>query len=204
VKRVGSRGARRIRNAPRLARTLHPLRCGGSKSMSTVSALSPTAAQAPSSTARAVRRERTILVIEDDEEMRRMLVHILSREGYEVVDVADATQALDWLGLCLVDGSLENIPALIVSDIRLPDLSGFELLEGLRCATVEVPVILITGFPSQETFEDAFELGAARVLSKPFALDDFRLSVYTVLDAWRAHRPVSYRDRTSGWTKLSP
>jgi DNA-binding NtrC family response regulator len=105
------------------------------------------------------------------------------------VAVADGDQALDWLGLCLFDGSLQNVPALIVSDVRLPHFSGLELLEGLLCASAEIPVVLITGFPSEETYAEAFELGAARVLAKPFALDALRLAVQNVLDA-------------PGWTKL--
>ena len=127
-------------------------------------------------------RERTILLIEDDTEMRRLLERTLARDGYTVVAVEDGDQALDWLGLCLFDGSLENVPALIVSDVRLPHFSGLELLEGLLCAAQEIPVILITGFPSEETYVEAFELGAARVLSKPFELDALRLAVSSVLE----------------------
>lgn len=136
-----------------------------------------------------LRCERTILLIEDDAEMRRLLARTLSRDGYEVVAVADGDEALDWLGLCLFDGSLRNVPALIVSDVRLPHFSGLELLEGLLCASAEVPVVLITGFPSEETYVEAFELGAARVLAKPFDLDTLRLTVQNVLGA-------------PGWTKL--
>src|SRR5262247_2471445 len=87
-----------------------------------------------------LRHERTILPIEDDTEMRRLLERTLVRDGYEVVAVGDGDQALDWLGLSLVDGSLENVPALIVSDVRLPHFSGLELLEGLLGAVSEIPV----------------------------------------------------------------
>jgi len=125
--------------------------------------------------------ERTILLIEDDVEMRRLLGRVLERDGYRVVAVADGDQALDWLGLCLFDGSLARVPALIVSDIRLPDFSGLELLEGLLCARARIPVILITGFPSEETYAEALELGAAQVLAKPFDLDALRLAVRTAL-----------------------
>lgn len=149
-----------------------------------------------------LRSERTILLIEDDEAMRRLLERVLSREGYEVVAVGDGDEALDWLGLCLFDGSLQNVPALIISDVRLPQFSGLELLEGLLCATADIPFILITGFPSQETYAQAFELGAARVLAKPFDLDTLRAAVFTVLEARSASPGVSMRERHSGWTKL--
>ncbi len=150
----------------------------------------------------ALRYERTILLIEDDAEMRKLVARVLERDGNEVVAVADGDQALDWLGLCLFDGSLENVPALIVSDIRLPQFSGLELLEGMLCATASVPVILITAFPSEETYAEAFELGAVRVLAKPFDLDTLRLAVRAVLDPRPAPPTLTLRDRRPGWTKL--
>jgi len=149
-----------------------------------------------------LRCERTILLIEDDVEMRRLVARVLERDGYEVVAVADGDEALDWLGLCLIDGSLEHVPALIISDIRLPQFSGLELLEGMLCATTDVPVILITAFPSEETYAEAFELGAVRVLAKPFELETLRLAVRAVLDAKPAPPTLSMRERTPGWTKL--
>jgi DNA-binding NtrC family response regulator len=112
-----------------------------------------------------------------------------------VVAVPDGDQALDWLGLCLFDGSLARVPALIVSDVRLPEFGGLELLEGLLCAVDDVPVILITGFPSTELYAEAFELGAARVLAKPFDLDALLGAVSSVLEA-RSARPD--RPRVSG------
>jgi DNA-binding NtrC family response regulator len=129
-----------------------------------------------------LRSQRTILLIEDDAEMRRLLQLALEREGYEVVAVSDGDQALDWLGLCLFDGSLARVPALIVSDVRLPEFGGLELLEGLLCAIDEVPVILITGFPSAELYAEAFGLGAARVLAKPFDMEALLGAVSTVLE----------------------
>ena len=149
-----------------------------------------------------LRWERTILLIEDDAEMRRLVSLVLERDGYDVVAVADGDEALDWLGLCLFDGSLEHVPALIVSDIRLPQFSGLELLEGLLCSTADVPVILITAFPSEETYAEAFELGAVRVLAKPFDLETLRLAVHAVLDPRPAPPTLTLRDRRPGWTKL--
>jgi len=149
-----------------------------------------------------LRCERTILLIEDDDEMRKLMERALTRDGYEVVAVADGDEALDWLGLCLFDGSLENVPTLIVSDVRLPHFSGLELLEGLLSAATEIPVVLITGFPSEETYAEAFELGAAHVLAKPFDLDALRLAVRRVLHAHSALATVPARERTASWTKL--
>ena len=146
-----------------------------------------------------LRSERTILLIEDDEEMRKLLQLALTREGYEVVALSDGDQALDWLGLCVVDGSLARVPALIVSDVRLPEFDGLELLEGLCCAIDDVPVILITGFPSDELYAEAFELGAARVLAKPFDLEALLGAVSSVLET-RSARPDRRRRPAPGGT----
>ena len=142
----------------------------------------------------AVRHANTILVIEDDAEMRRLLAHTLERAGYAVVTARSGSEAVDWLGLSVFDGSLENAPSLIVSDIRLPDFSGLDLLEAMIPTPEAVPVILITGFPSRETYAEAFDRGAARLLEKPFEMDALRLAVDDVLREQSAlARPSSTR-----------
>ena len=124
---------------------------------------------------------RVVLLIEDDGEMCRMLAGALRRDGYRVVEAADGDDALDRLGPWALEGNLEFAPDLIVSDIRLPYFSGLEILEGIQIAADVVPVILITGFPDQETLSKARELGAECVLSKPFDLGDFRAAVRSAL-----------------------
>lgn len=135
-------------------------------------------------------RESTILLVEDDDEMRRLLATVLRRDGHRVAEARDGEEALDWLGLCLFDGSLERIPSLIVSDVRLPNFTGIELLEGLLCAREAIPTILITGFPDAQIRADAEELGAECVMEKPFDLDELRAAVHTALHPEEA---ASYR-----------
>jgi len=65
--------------------------------------------------------------------------------------------------------------------VRLPYFSGLDILAGVSCAREPIPVILITGFPDQDTYEQAFELGARSVLAKPFRLDDLRGALWTAL-----------------------
>jgi len=144
-----------------------------------------------------VHHARTILVVEDDDEMRRLIARSLERAGYCVETARNGTEAVGWLGLRAPEGSLENVPALIVSDIRLPDFSGLDLLEVMVCALEDVPMILITGFPSRETYALAFELGAVRVLEKPFDLDALCAAVNSVLSerASTASRGVGPRRR---------
>ncbi|HEY8121730.1 MAG TPA: response regulator [Myxococcota bacterium] len=123
-----------------------------------------------------------VLLVEDDDEMRRLLAGALRRDGLRVVEAADGDDALDWLGPWALEGNLESAPDLIVSDIRLPYFTGLEILEGIQIAADRIPVILITGFPDQETTDRALALGAQCVLSKPFEIADFRSAVRRALN----------------------
>jgi DNA-binding response OmpR family regulator len=127
------------------------------------------------------RRRSTILLVEDDRDMRELLATTLRRDGYDVLECANGDDALDWLGPGVLDGDLERLPAAIISDVRLPYFTGLDILAGVSCAREPIPVILITGFPDQETYEQAFELGARSVLAKPFRLDDLRGALWTAL-----------------------
>jgi DNA-binding response OmpR family regulator len=124
---------------------------------------------------------RTILVIEDDTELRRLIVRSLEHAGYAVVAVGSGGEAVDWLGLSIDDGRLENVPALIVSDLRLPDFSGLELLEAISSSHVHVPTIVITAFPSSATYYEVIWFGVARILEKPFDLGELCAAVRSVL-----------------------
>lgn len=127
----------------------------------------------------------TILLVEDDPDMREMLAVVLRADGYTVMEAEDGDDALEWLGLGTLVGEPRFYPSLLVSDVRLPYLSGLDILEGLSLALRRVPVVLITGFGDAETHARAAQLGATCVLDKPFHLDDFRLAVRAAL---RLHR----------------
>jgi DNA-binding response OmpR family regulator len=127
------------------------------------------------------KRGRTILLVEDDTELRHVIARTLRRDGLHVVECANGDAAFDWLGDGVFDGYYERLPALVVSDVRLPYFDGFDLLEALRGALARVPVILITGFPDDELYRRAFTLGARNVLAKPFDLEDLRAAVWLAL-----------------------
>ena len=138
-------------------------------------------------------RTPTILLVEDDEDMREMLAADMRREGYRVVEAADGDDAVDWLGVGILDGDPERLPALIVSDICLPYVSGLDILEGARLSPWRLPVILITGFGDADTHERARDLGAECVLDKPFSMQTLRAAVRNALQH-RLRRPPGDRD----------
>lgn len=115
-----------------------------------------------------------VIVAEDDPEMRRLLTATIAADGYDVTNADTGPALLMAIGRF---GQENALPALIVSDIRMPGRSGLQVLQWLRDAGWQVPVILITAFGGDEVMEQATHLGAACVLSKPFDLDDLRTTV---------------------------
>jgi len=113
---------------------------------------------------------RRILVAEDDKEMRTLLVQSLKREGYEVMECPDGLELMETLTAAATDGEMLNL-SLIVSDIRMPWITGLDVLRGMRDYVGYPPVILITAFGDEETHEEALSLGAAAVFDKPFDVE---------------------------------
>lgn len=122
--------------------------------------------------------KETVLVIEDEAEMRSLIAWALRREGYHVFAFANGDDALTWLGPGVLDGEVERVPSAIVCDVRIPYFSGLEILESLRLAGERIPMIMITAFPDESTRAQAMRLGASCMLEKPFALDELCTAVH--------------------------
>jgi CheY-like chemotaxis protein len=101
----------------------------------------------------------TILVIDDDEEMRSLLRFTLEREGYIITSISDGRTALNFLA--------NFKPDLIIADLLMPEVSGIDLLKQLRSNSQfsNTPVIVISAF--QSYLEEAKRSGATMMLSKP-------------------------------------
>ncbi len=139
-----------------------------------------------------------ILLVEDDDQMRSMVAQTLRQQGYEVTECPDGFHWLDFCaGQRVNDESIRY--DLVISDIRMPGVSGLDLLEGLVHSHRNPPTILITAFGDEDTHERAAKLGAKAVLDKPFAMQDL---VRTV----RAHcrRPPGEDTQQTGGDDLSP
>ncbi len=126
--------------------------------------------------AKSSRGRHTILVVEDDAAMRDLLQDTLSDEGYRV-----ETAAGGYPGIARVQkGGVD----LVVTDVRMPDLDGLDMLREIRGAPVENPphVIVITAFGSIDTAIKAVRLGAHDYITKPFNLETLVLAVDKALD----------------------
>ncbi|MBZ0122259.1 MAG: response regulator [Sandaracinaceae bacterium] len=126
-----------------------------------------------------------VLLAEDDSELRPTLVEILEKAGFEVIDVSDGLAVQAYADDCFVYDKPHRRVHVLVSDIRMPGLNGLRLLEHVRDLGWDVPTVLITAFGDAETRALAKELGAYRVLDKPFSPEALQ---ECVRDAYQAAR----------------
>src|SRR5213080_3759024 len=115
------------------------------------------------------RRPPRILVVDDERSMRELLAIVLRREGYEVLLADNGRSAIDLLEREPVD--------LLISDIKMPDLSGVDVLRAAKKIDQDILGIMITAFASTETAVEAMRLGACDYLSKPFDIDLLKMKV---------------------------
>jgi two-component system response regulator PilR (NtrC family) len=118
---------------------------------------------------------KRILVVDDERSLRELLAIVLRREGYEVLLAEDGQAAL----AALSRGPLD----LLISDIKMPDMSGVEVLRAAKASDAAIPAIMMTAFASTETAVEAMRLGACDYLVKPFDVDELKLKVREKLES---------------------
>ena len=112
--------------------------------------------------ARPARRHATVLLVEDEEPLRRLLRELLEHEGYVVLEAGDGVLALDEVD--------RGAPDIVVLDLNLPRLDGYGVLSHLRArpATSDLPVIVLTAKGDEASEVRVFEYGASDFITKPF------------------------------------
>lgn len=114
-----------------------------------------------------------VLVVDDEPGVREMLTDALHLQGYQVTAVADGFEALKQLR--------ENEFQLVVSDINMPKVDGYELLERMRNVGDATPVILLTARGEKADLARGFRTGADDYVTKPFGLEELALRIEAVL-----------------------
>jgi len=123
-----------------------------------------------------------VCVAEDDPEMRRLIVDSLLRDGARVDEAPSGLALFDRLRRA----SLENdLPDILVSDIRMPGLTGLQMTAVIRDRGWGMPIVLVTAFGDEETHDAAAAVGATVVFDKPFDIDDLRTAVQHFLGRGR-------------------
>lgn len=114
-----------------------------------------------------------ILLVEDDERLQQLYQSVLERAGFLVFAVANGTEALKQLESTQVD--------VIITDIMMPVMDGYELLETLRSSRVETPVLIITAKADFEDKKKGFQLGTDDYMTKPVDVNEMVLRVEALL-----------------------
>ncbi len=115
-----------------------------------------------------------ILVVDDDASQRRLVEFWLKEAGYSVVTASDGSTGLQAFE--------DKSPALVISDIRMPGLSGLELLGRIKALNSDTPVILITAFGTVGDAVEAMKLGAADYVLKPLNPEELKVDVQRALE----------------------
>ncbi|MFQ5848166.1 MAG: sigma-54-dependent transcriptional regulator [Candidatus Methylomirabilales bacterium] len=116
-----------------------------------------------------------ILIVDDEAGMREFLSILLEREGFQVECAEDGEEALQAVRKAQFD--------LIISDLRMPNLDGVRLLEGLQKVEPEIPVVLVTAYASAESAIQAMKLGAYDYLTKPFRVEEIKQVISRALES---------------------
>ncbi len=114
-----------------------------------------------------------ILVVEDDKNLRKLIVTCLEKARYTVFETHNGEEALDLMDKEYVD--------LIVTDIMMPEMDGYELIKSLREANYNTPILIITAKEDIEDKRQGFNLGADDYMVKPINIDELILRVKSLL-----------------------
>jgi len=116
----------------------------------------------------------TLLIVDDEAGYRKVLRAIFEDEGYKVSTAVDGVTALDHLRSHPCD--------LILSDVRMPDIDGIELLQRAREMNPDIGVVLMTAFGTMDTAREAFKLGADDFIQKPFNNEELKVIVKRTIE----------------------
>jgi len=117
----------------------------------------------------------SVLIVDDEEMMRNLLEKILSREGYKIKTAED--------GLTALEMQREEPSDIIITDMKMPRMNGFELLKEIKKDFPKTGTIIMTAFGDTYTVKDALLLGADEYITKPFK--SYELSMIVERAYWR-------------------
>ncbi len=118
-------------------------------------------------------RKHVILLMEDDEVLRRYLAKLLRADNFEVYEAGSVNEAVD----------IARKPRLnlVIADLKMPDDTAIGLMKKLGELHIDIPVIIITGFGEWETYLEALDLGVCDYLNKPIEYTEFKEKISNVL-----------------------
>ena len=113
-----------------------------------------------------MKQEAKVLIVDDEPKICQFLEVLLRREGYRPESVYNVTDALAEVGKTTYD--------LVITDLKMPGMDGFELVQRLKASHKDLPIIMITGYATVETAVKAIRYGVDDYVTKPFNIEEFR------------------------------
>ncbi len=132
-----------------------------------------------------------ILIVEDDTELGQLFCRVLEKNGYEAINACDGLDALNKLETEYVD--------LIISDVMMPNMDGYEFVRELRDAKIDIPILMITAKDSFQDMQTGFSAGTDDYMVKPVNVNEMVLRVGALL---RRAKMINERKLTIGGTIL--
>ena len=138
-----------------------------------------------------------ILVVEDDKNLRKLIITCLKRENYNTYEATNGLEALNVLDEQYID--------LIVTDIMMPQMDGYELIKELREANYMVPILLVTAKSTLSDKKEGFLLGADDYMVKPIDIEELPLRVKALLKRSKqaSEKRIEIGKLTIDYNKLS-
>ncbi len=127
---------------------------------------------------------KRVLVVDDEEDILQLFTELLQRWGYEAVTARNGVEALDKFRSQQID--------LIVSDLKMPEMDGLELLQHIRSIDSRVPILVLTGYPTVETAVKAIQEGAYDYLMKPVNPEELRFRIEKALAQSEQMKSISF------------
>lgn len=140
-------------------------------------------------------KNKTILVVDDEQNVRQLICKVLEKEGFSVLTACNGSEGLEIFHKNSID--------LIISDIKMPEMSGIEFLHKVKEEDPGVGFILITAFATTETAIDAIRSGAQDYITKPFDLKEIVTTVRKILLAADSSDDLDYRLTGTGESKTT-
>ena len=134
-----------------------------------------------------------ILVVDDERGMREFLNIMLQKEGYGVTSAGSGKEALEYISQKTFD--------IVITDIRMPDITGIDIIKTVKESTPETIVIMITAYASTETAVEAMKQGAYDYITKPFKIEEIKLIVRNALEKRRLREEnLILKKKIEEWT----
>lgn len=141
-------------------------------------------------------KSKTLLIADDEPNIRRVLQAIFAKDGYEVHVAENGVKALEWASA--------NPVSLLITDLIMPDMNGVELIQKVKQRHPETVAIVITAYATIKTCVDAMRYGASDYITKPFDMDEIRAVVRRAVSRAAEVRAASTGMGKSGGSASTP